>query len=452
MDAEVRAQYVKDALTVARHDLIRHRLPLFAACWVGTTALWSIVLMTEGSLRALDALVTVALQGSALAVAYRLWRDDRKSCRRPIPRPLLSVCIFLGMSSTAMFAAARGSGDVLAFVLLTLYLSTALSFAWGWQAQMLVWLGTVVPWLAAIPLLTFRIQTIELGTAIVIGSVLSGAIAEGTSRTFRSAWLHRFAEARFRRELEGARDAAEAATRAKDQFLATVSHELRSPLGTILAWTQLLRRGRLDAEGTTHAADVIERTVRVQTRLIEDLLDVARITAGKLHLELSRVDVRDAVDALVDTFGVAAETKSVELVCEPAPEALPVRADAMRLQQIFGNLVTNAVKFTPHGGHVVIGAGRTDDMVEVVVRDSGIGMSAEVVARIFERFHQADVGGSARSGGLGLGLEIARYLVTLHGGTIAAESEGEGRGSTFRVRLPLANDVPADATRERESW
>src|SRR6266436_3013936 len=430
-DVEVRARYVDDALTTSRANLIAHRLPLFAACWVGTTTLWSAVLMSEGLLGGVAACVTVASQSVALAYAYRTSRARGTNRRRPIPRALAGVCIFLGVSSTAMFAAARGSGDVLAFVLLTLYLATALFFAWGWRAQMLVWIGTLVPWLVAIPLLTFTVPAIELGTAIVIGSVLSWAIAEGTCRTFRSAWLHRFAEARFRRELEGARDAAEAATRAKDQFLATVSHELRSPLGTILAWTQLLRRGRLDAEGTAHAADVMERTVRVQTRLIEDLLDVARITAGKLHLELSRVDVRDTVDALVDTFGVAAETKSVELVCEPAPEALPVRADAMRLQQIFGNLVTNAVKFTPHGGHVVIGAGRADDMVEVVVRDSGIGMSAEVVARIFERFHQADVGASARSGGLGLGLEIARYLVTLHGGTIAAESEGEGRGSTF---------------------
>ncbi len=343
MDAEVRAQYVDDALRAARYDLITHRLPLFAACWVGTTTLWSMVLMTEGTLRALDA---------------------------------------------------------------------------------------------------FRVQTIELGSAIVIGSVLSWAIAEGTSRTFRSAWLHRFAEARFRRELEDARDAAEAATRAKDQFLATVSHELRSPLGTILAWTQLLQRGRLDAEATAHAVDVIERTVRLQTRLIEDLLDVARITAGKLHLELSRVDVRDAVRALVDTFSVAAETKSVELVYEPGREALPVRADAVRLQQVFGNVVTNAVKFTPQGGRVVIDAGRVDDTVEVVVRDSGIGMSAEVVARVFERFHQADVVGAGRYGGLGLGLEIARYLVTLHGGTIEAESDGVGRGSTFRVGLPLALDVP----------
>ncbi len=443
-DVEVRARYVDDALTTARANLIAHRLPLFAACWVGTTTLWSMVLMSEGLLGGVAACVTVALQSVALALAYRTSRARDTNRRRPIPRALAGVCIFLGVSSTAMFAAARGSGDVLAFVLLTLYLATALFFAWGWRAQMLVWIGTLVPWLVAIPFLTFTVPAIELGTAIVIGSVLSWAIAEGTCRTFRSAWLHRFAETRFRRELEEARDAAEAATRAKDQFLATVSHELRSPLATIITWTQILRRGRVDAETTARAVDVIERTARMQARLIEDLLDVARITAGTLHLELSRVDAREAVRALVDTFSVAAETKSIELVCEPGDHALPVHADPMRLQQILGNLVTNAVKFTSPGGRIVVAAHRAGDTVEVLVRDNGIGMAPDVVARVFERFHQVDVAGG-RYGGLGLGLEIARYLITVHGGSIDAKSDGLGQGSTFTVRLPLLADAPADA-------
>jgi signal transduction histidine kinase len=425
-----------DRLTDARYALMAHRLPLFAACWIGTTALWSAVLTLEGMLDWPGALVTVGLQCGALGVGRYLGRRDRE-VRRAAPRALVAVCIFLGLSSTVMFAEARGSGDVLAFVLLTLYLSAALFFAWGWRPQVVVWLGTAVPWFLAVPFLTFNVRAIELGTAIVIGSVLSWAVAEGTSRTFRSAWLHRDAEARFRGELEVSRDAAEAATRAKDQFLATVSHELRSPLTTILTWTQLLQRRAVDAETVAHAIDVIDASARLQIRLIEDLLDVSRIAAGKINLHLAAIDLRDALRALGDTFGARAGASAIELVVDGGSEPLPVRADPTRLQQILANLVGNALKFTPEGGRVTVRARRLESTAEIVVADTGIGMGADVVAHVFERFHQADEGAGARHAGLGLGLAIARDLTVLHGGTIAAESGGPGRGSTFTVLLPV---------------
>jgi signal transduction histidine kinase len=439
---------LQDLLTDARYDLIAHRLPLFAACWIGTTALWSSVLIVEGLLRVGGALVTVTFQCAALTIGTQLLRGDRRQ-RRAIPRTLVSVCIFLGVSSTAMFAMARGSGDVLAFVLLSLYLSTASLFGWGWRAQALVWVGTVVPWFVAVPFLTFAVSPVELATAIVIGSVLSWAVAEGTARTFHSAWLHRSAEARFRTELEASRDVAEAATRAKDQFLATVSHELRSPLTTILTWTQLLRRREVDAETVTHAIEAIDRAAWLQNRLIEDLLDVSRIAAGKINVELVRVDLRDAVRALADTFGATADASGVELVVDVGPEPLRVHADQTRLQQILGNLVGNALKFTPEGGRVTVRARRVDLTAEIVVCDTGIGMPADVVAHVFERFHQAETGSGAREGGLGLGLAIARDLVTLHGGTIEAASGGTGQGSTFTLRLPI--DATAARGLKREA-
>jgi signal transduction histidine kinase/ActR/RegA family two-component response regulator len=425
-----------DAFTAARQILIMHRLPRFAACWVGTTALWSLVLVTEGRIRPLLASLAIGLQCAVLAVAHHLCRSDRRG--RRVPAVLVSASVLLGVSSTVLFAAARGSGDVLAFVLLTLYLSAALFFAWGWRAELVLWTPTVVAWLAAAPFLVFYVPAVELTTAIVIGTVLSFAIAEGTARSFRAAWKHRDAQARILRQLEVSRDAAEAATRAKDQFLSTVSHELRSPLNAILAWMHLLRRGPLDAERVAHAVDVVERNARLQARLIEDLLDVTRVAAGKLHLEMERLDVRELIGALVDTMRVAAEAKHVDLAIDVDSEPLLVRGDPMRLQQVLGNLVANAIKFTPKSGCVLVSARSAGGTAVIAVRDTGIGMTPEVVTRVFERFHQADSSIARRHGGLGLGLAIARHLVELHGGTIEAESAGRDLGSTFRVRLPLA--------------
>jgi signal transduction histidine kinase/CheY-like chemotaxis protein len=436
-----------DALTAARGMLIAHRLPRFAAGWIGTTALWGGVLASEGAIGPLPALLVVALQTAVLLLALRLCRADRIG--RGVPAVLVSACVLLGISSTVLFAVARASGDVLAFVLLTLYLSAALFFAWGWVAELLLWVVTVTAWVAAAPFLVFYVPAIELVTAILIGSLLSLAIAEGSARSFRAAWSHRAAEARTRRQLELARDTAEAATRAKDQFLATLSHELRSPLNAILAWTHLLRRGRIDGDRMEHALNVIERNARLQARLIEDLLDVSRIASGKLHVELEHVDLRQLIRSLAESARAAFEAKQVELAVELGTVPLPVHADPERLQQVLGNLLSNALKFTPTGGRVIVTARGAGPDVEVAVQDTGIGMTPEVLARVFERFHQADSSIGRRHGGLGLGLAIARHIVEVHGGTIAAESGGADRGSTFRLRLARASTGKVVTIRER---
>jgi len=434
----------RQALSAARRILITHRLPRFAACWLGTTVLWSAVLAIERLATLLSAALVVALQGAVLIVATRLCRADRTGHR--VPAVLVLACVLLGVSSVMLFARAGASGDVLAFVLLTLYLSAALFFAWGWRAELLLWAATVIPWLAAAPFLVFEVPAVELVTAIIIGSVLSFAIAEGTARSFRIAWSHRVAEARARRQLELSRDAAEAATLAKDQFLATLSHELRSPLSAILAWTHLLQRGLLDEERVEHALQVVERNARLQARLIEDLLDVSRIASGKLTVEMERLDLRELVGPLVEGARAASEAKRIDLAADLGSEPLVVQADPARLQQVLGNLLSNAIKFTPNDGRVVVRARSVGLDAEITVQDTGIGIAADVLARIFERFHQADSSIARRHGGLGLGLAIARHLVELHGGTIEAASAGRNCGATFRVRLPLDASTRAAAT------
>jgi signal transduction histidine kinase/CheY-like chemotaxis protein len=442
------------ALAAAHRQLMAARVRRFAVCWLATTIAWSAVLVAEREIAPLAAAGVLASQAALLCVAIAVCARDPASAR--VQPTLVAVSALLGMSSTLLFAAARASGDALAFVLLTLYLACALFFAWGWRAQSLVWIATVVAWLAATPFLVLYLPAVELGTAIVIGSVLALGLAEGAARTFRLAWLHRAAEATIRRQLEASRDAAEAATRAKDEFLATVSHELRTPLNSILAWTQLLRFRTLPRSTAPHALEVIERNARRQARLIDDLLDVSRIVYGKLSIATKRIDLAQTVRTVVETVRGIADAKRVRLRVDVVDGDVPVRADPLRLYQVVENLVSNAVKFTPEGGEVTIVVCRDAGSGEVIVRDTGIGMAHHVLNSIFEPFQQVDRSTARRHGGLGLGLAIARHLVELHGGTIHAESAGEGRGSAFTVRLPL--DTAADdgeradagaATRER---
>ncbi len=249
------------------------------------------------------------------------------------------------------------------------------------------------------------------------------------------------AEAERRELLErerAARADAEAANRHKDEFLATVSHELRTPLSAITGWTAMLKEGELDAARTRRAIDTIERNARAQKQLIEDLLDVTRIVAGKLRIERGRVDVASVVELALESIRFAAEAKSVT-VTSSVPTRLPaVLGDSDRLQQVAWNLLTNAIKFTPRDGRVHVAVEAVGDAVEIVVRDSGAGIAPDFLPFVFERFRQAAVSETGTASGLGLGLAIVRHLVELHGGAIAAESEGLGRGATFRVRLPSA--------------
>jgi PAS domain S-box-containing protein len=225
------------------------------------------------------------------------------------------------------------------------------------------------------------------------------------------------------------------ANRLKDEFLATLSHELRTPLNAILGWARILSTRPLD-ESTLQALAVIERNARAQTRLIEDMLDVSRIVAGKLVLNLETISVPAVVGAALDAVRPAATQKEIRLREETAVDVRPIHGDAQRLQQAIGNLLSNAIKFTPRGGAVTTRLRQLRDSVEVTVSDTGVGIRDEVLPFVFDRFRQADSSTTRSHGGLGLGLAIVRHVVELHGGTASAESAGEDRGATFRVELP----------------
>ncbi|HET8775987.1 MAG TPA: ATP-binding protein [Thermoanaerobaculia bacterium] len=237
--------------------------------------------------------------------------------------------------------------------------------------------------------------------------------------------------------------ALEQANRAKDEFLAMLSHELRTPMTATLGWATMLQTGVLDAESTRTAADAIMQATRAQAHLIDDLLDISRIVSGKMRLAVEPVRVAQVIAAAVETIRSAAVAKNIELDVD-ANEDVELQADPERLQQVFWNLVSNAVKFTPRGGRVSVALRREGDVARVIVRDTGEGIDAEVLPFIFERFRQADTGASRKFGGLGLGLSIARNLVELHGGTLTASSEGRGHGAELVVTLPVtAPGAPA---------
>jgi signal transduction histidine kinase len=238
------------------------------------------------------------------------------------------------------------------------------------------------------------------------------------------------------RDVTSLADQLAAANRAKDEFLAILSHELRTPLTPILSWAGLLRDGRLDAETVQRGLRVIERNAKLQVRIIDDLLDVSRAISGKLLLELRPTTLDPVVHAAVEALRPAAAAKGVAVETALDPSAPLVSGDPDRLQQVVWNLVSNALKFTPNGGRVVVGSERDGDQVRLVVRDSGIGIAPAALPRLFERFWQADSSPTRTFGGLGLGLAVVRHLVELHGGTVRAESDGEGKGATFVVSLP----------------
>ena len=233
-----------------------------------------------------------------------------------------------------------------------------------------------------------------------------------------------------------ARARAEQASRAKDRFLGTVSHELRNPLNSIMIWSATLQADQTLSEKTVRGLTAIERAVRAQAQLIEDLLDIARIESGRLRLDVQTIDLNEVVAAGVENMRAAADAKSIALQTLIEPRVPFIAGDPARLQQVIWNLVSNAVKFTPKGGKVQIRVARVDSHVEIVVADTGLGMEADSLGSVFERFWQAEMTGRSNQG-VGLGLSIVKEIVTLHGGTVMAESEGLGKGSAFTVRLPL---------------
>jgi PAS domain S-box-containing protein len=237
---------------------------------------------------------------------------------------------------------------------------------------------------------------------------------------------------------EEARRSAEAANRAKDEFLATMSHELKTPLNALLGYSQLLRAKQLPEELMDRALESIERNAKAQATLVDDLLDVSRIITGKLHLEVRPVLVSEVVDAALDTVRLAADAKRITLHLNIDRSGLLVSGDASRLQQVVWNLLSNAVKFTPEGGKVEVLLDRIEDHARIRVSDNGQGLSRDFLPHVFERFRQGDSSVTRKHGGLGLGLAIVRHIVEMHGGSISVESPGFGGGATFTALLPLS--------------
>ncbi len=234
-----------------------------------------------------------------------------------------------------------------------------------------------------------------------------------------------------------ARSEAESASRAKDEFLAIISHELRTPLNAILGWGRMLRNSRLNEENFTRGLDTIERNAKLQAQLIDDLLDVSRIISGKLRLTVMPIELPPIIEAAVDSIRPAADAKRIRLQVLLDSHAGLISGDPDRLQQVVWNLLSNAVKFTGKEGRIQVRLQRINSHVEITVSDNGRGISPEFLPYVFDRFRQADSSITRMHGGLGLGLAIVRHLVELHGGTVQAQSPGEGLGATFTVQLPI---------------
>jgi len=242
----------------------------------------------------------------------------------------------------------------------------------------------------------------------------------------------------------GAREEAERANRAKDEFLAVVSHELRTPLNGVFGWARMLQSADVDEPTRQRALAAIVRGAAAQVRLIEDLLDVSRVVTGNLRLDLRLVDLRNVIEAALETVRPAAAAKHIEIVEELDPSPATVMGAADRLQQVLWNLLMNAVKFTPRRGRARVGLRRGETAAEITVTDSGEGIGPDVLPYVFDRFRQEDSSSTRAHAGLGLGLALVRHIVELHGGSVTAESPGKGRGATFVVRLPLAPPARGD--------
>jgi signal transduction histidine kinase len=272
---------------------------------------------------------------------------------------------------------------------------------------------------------------------LIAGVAAQAAIAIDNARLYEAAQ-----QAAQERELllaseRAARSEAERMSSMKDEFLTTLSHELRTPLGAILGWSQILRRGTRNEADLNKGLETIERNARGQAQLIEDLLDMSRITAGKVRLDVQVVELSDLIETSVETVRPTAEAKGIQLAVVLDPCAGAVSGDPGRLQQIIWNLLSNAIKFTPKHGQVQVTLARVDSHIEISVSDTGAGIREEFLAHVFERFRQADGSTTRQFGGLGLGLSIVKSLTEMHGGRVYALSPGLGMGATFTVELPL---------------
>jgi PAS domain S-box-containing protein len=278
----------------------------------------------------------------------------------------------------------------------------------------------------------------ERAARIVEGLAAQAAVAMDNARLYDAAQRARAEAEQVAEEKERLYIEAQESSRLKDEFLATVSHELRTPLTAILGWAHMLRTGQFSGDSATKAFETIERNARAQAQLIDDLLDVSRIITGKLRIDVRPVDPNSFIEAAIESVKPAAEAKGVRVQRIMDTGVVTVSGDPVRLQQIVWNLLSNAIKFTPRGGRVQVRLERINSHIEIGVSDSGAGITPEFLPYVFDRFRQADGRTTRQHGGLGLGLSIVRHLVELHGGTVRAESHGEGQGATFTVLLPVA--------------
>lgn len=276
----------------------------------------------------------------------------------------------------------------------------------------------------------------ERAEKIITGIAAQAAVSIDNARLYDAAQMAAAEREKLLESERAARGLAERMSSLKDDFLATLSHELRTPLSSILGWVQILRRSS-DPEEVRKGVDVIERNARMQSQLIEDLLDMNRIATGKVRLDIQPVQPISFIEAALETVMPSADAKQIRVERMLDPSAGPVPGDPGRLQQVMSNLLANAIKFTPKGGKVQVLLERVNSHVEITVSDSGIGIEPELLPHVFERFRQADGSMARQFGGLGLGLSIVKSLVELHGGSISAQSAGKGRGAAFHVHLPV---------------
>jgi PAS domain S-box-containing protein len=278
----------------------------------------------------------------------------------------------------------------------------------------------------------------ERDEVVVAGLAAQAAVAMDNARLYETAKRARAEAEKAAAENERLYRQAEDSSRLKEEFLATISHELRTPLSAILGWARMLRMGQLSEENAVKALDTIERNARAQAQLVDDLLDVSRIITGKLRMDVQPADPNAFIDAAVEAVRPAADAKGVRVQKVIDTGAISIPGDPVRLQQVVWNLLSNAIKFTPRGGRVQIRSERVNSHLEIVVSDTGQGISPDFLPHVFDRFRQADQKTSRQHGGMGLGLAIVRHLVEMHGGTVRAMSDGEGQGSTFIVMLPIS--------------
>ncbi|MDB4994821.1 MAG: two-component hybrid sensor and regulator [Myxococcaceae bacterium] len=277
----------------------------------------------------------------------------------------------------------------------------------------------------------------ERSERLLVGVAAQAAIAIDNARLYEDAKSAAEERARLLDGERAARAEVERVSLVKDEFLATLSHELRTPLNAVLGWSEMLLSRAEAGSEARRGLETIVRNARAQAQLIEDLLDMNRIVSGKIRLDVQRLDLAPVVEAALDSVRPSADAKGIVIRRTLDPNSGPVFGDPNRLQQVVWNLLSNAVKFTPRGGKIDVIVARVNSHVEISVQDSGMGIAAEFLPHLFERFRQADSSTTRKFGGLGLGLSIVKQLVELHGGSVKAESPGEGRGATLTVSLPL---------------